>query len=107
MKRFVLAMLALLFFIAMSACSTEAEYSSEYLMSIRHDISEYIQSFDEEGYKNDELCQIICSVNIVDGYVEVGLTELTKANIALFKERVSDSEAIRFVQGEEGVDDST
>ena len=107
MKRFVLAMLALLFFIAMSACSTEAEYSGEYLWSVQDDINEYFQSFDEEGFKNDELCQIICSVYITDGRVEVGLIELTKANIALFKERVSDSEAIRFVQGEEGVDDST
>ena len=60
----------------------------------------------KKGFKNDELCQIICSVNVVDGYVEVGLLETTEENIALFKERVCDSDLIRFIQGERGGDDS-
>jgi len=91
-----------------SACaqSEETEYSYAHLRSVEHEINEYFQSFDEEGYKNDELCQIICSVYIADGRVQVGLTEPTDENIELFKERVSDSEAIMFRQGEKGGLDS-
>lgn len=106
MKRLILVVLALAFLVVLPACSDEPEYSYDYLRSVQHEINSYFQSFDEEGFKNDELCQIICRVEIIDGRVQVGLTEVTDETIALFKERVSDSEAIRFVQGEQGIDDS-
>ena len=106
MKRLILAVLALAFLVVLPACSEEPEYSYEYLKSVQNEISSYFQSFDDEGYANDKLCQMIVGVVIVDDYVRVCLTEPTEENIALFRERVSDSEAIRFVQGEKGHGDS-
>ncbi len=110
MKKVILVILALLFCIVMPACSTtqpaEEEYSYAYLRSVQDDINEYFQSFDAVGYSRDRLCQIICGVYIADGYVQVGLTEVTDETIALFRERVSDSETIRFRQGEKGGLDS-
>lgn len=114
MKKLFYLLITILSGIVLSACTISddsadgritpqnTKYSYDDLKSVEDDINEYFQSFDEESYKKDKLCQIICGVSIVDGYVDVGLTELTDENITLFKEKVSDSDAIVFRQGTKG-----
>jgi hypothetical protein len=121
MKRLLPLLLALLSGIAFSACSLDGNtdhdtsvqptpqqtgYSYAYLNSVMDDINAYFQSFDEESYWNDKLCQIMCGASIADGHIDVGLTEPTDENIALFKEKVSDSDAIIFKKSTKGHLDS-
>ncbi len=85
---------------------TSTEYSYADLKAVQNDIDDYFESFDEEGARNDKICQVTNRVSIVDGYVEVNLKEITDDIIKLFKERVSDSDAIKFKQGPPGHEDS-
>lgn len=117
MKKLLPFLLTILCGIVFSACSVNGsinndlptqstskkiEYSDEYLKSVKDDIDEYFQSFDEESYQNDKLCQLICGISIINGSVEVCLTEPTDENIELFREKVSDSESIVFKKGTKG-----
>jgi hypothetical protein len=112
MKRFHIILLSLILVVvsgcsnaitdtkAPSAGSKDDGYSREYLASIMADIDKYFVGFeDPESLGNDKLGQIFVSTDIMDGYIEVTLTELNEENIALFKKQISDSDAIVFKQG--------
>lgn len=84
-----------------AAASSTGAYSREYLDSVMADIDEYFAAFEgPESLNNDKLGQIFASACIMDGYIEVTLTELNEENIALFKKQISDSDAVTFKQGE-------
>ena len=121
MKKLLCLVLAMLFGVSQSGCamnggttenssppqSTPAGtvYSSDELNSVQNDVIKYFQSFSEDDYRKDKLCQVVQTITINDGYVEVYLTEINDDLIKQFKENVSDSDAIKLILGLPGHED--
>ena len=111
MKRIVVLML--MGSLLLTGCSTNSsngqtpmtqkdeQYTAEYLNSIMDDINDYFLSAEE----HDELAKEFVGAGIYDNRVVVEFLHLNDDTIALFKETISDSDAIVFDKGEPAVDD--
>jgi hypothetical protein len=111
MKRSIFIVIVLIIAALLTGCSdnlgketmgTETEtgdrsYTTEYLNSVRDDVVDYLLAHEQS---EDELFLAIIAVYVNEGRVIVELDKVTDHIINLFKEKISDSDAIIFEVGE-------